>query len=63
MKIVSGRDALIAVALGFQVYTRPKSELVENRVWSRVSDNANIRLFLGDESNQIFEYGVEVKEG
>ncbi|EXE75031.1 hypothetical protein J587_0275 [Acinetobacter baumannii 144107] len=37
--------------------------MVENRVWSRVSDNANIRLFLGDESNQIFEYGVEVKEG
>lgn len=62
MKIVSGKEALIAVALGFKAYTRTKSELIESRPWEAISDDASLRLFLDDECNRMFEYGIKVEK-
>ena len=60
MKIVSGSEALIAIALGFPVYIRNKSKLTSNEEWRRVTIEAGLRLFLED--HNIFEYGVPVQD-
>lgn len=61
MKIVSGSEALIAIALGLPVYIRSKSKFlpVEDE-WKKTSVEASLRLFLED--HNIFEYGVPVQD-
>ena len=60
MKIVSGSEALIAMALRLPVYIRNKSELVQGRKWELVTVEASLRLFLED--HNIFEYGVPIQD-
>lgn len=60
MKIVSGSEALIAIALGFPVYIRNKSESLQDRKWKQVTVEAGLRIFLCD--HNIFEYGVPVQD-